>query len=282
VTAQVIDGREVARGVLQTVTARSEVLRGQGVHPHLAFVTLGISAPAQMYLHRLERLGTRHGIIVSHRELREDVSLEDLDDEVARLNADDAVDGVIVQMPLPDHLTSADLSTIIDPRKDVDGITVQNAGRLYLGLPGQAPSTGRAMMEVLDFAGIDPLGCHAVVIGRSHVVGHPVAEMLLQRDATVTVTHRQTQDLASFTRQADVLLVGAGEAGLVRGDMVRKGVVIVDAGINVTDAGIVGDVVFDECLPYASAITPVPGGVGPVTNAVLLRNVVDSAERRVG
>jgi methylenetetrahydrofolate dehydrogenase (NADP+)/methenyltetrahydrofolate cyclohydrolase len=233
-----------------------------------------------MYLHRLERQGKRVGITVVRRDVPEDVSLEHLDRVVSALNDDDTVDGILVQMPLPDHLTSEDLSRIIAPRKDVDGITIHNTGCLYLGLPGQTPSTGLAMMQVLDWAGVDPIGMHAVVVGRSNVVGHPVTELLLQRDATVTVTHRQTRDLASLTRLAEILLVGAGAPGLITSDMIQPGVIIVDAGINVTQEGTVGDVDFVECAPIAGAITPVPGGVGPVTNAVLLRNLIDSAERR--
>jgi methylenetetrahydrofolate dehydrogenase (NADP+)/methenyltetrahydrofolate cyclohydrolase len=153
---------------------------------------------------------------------------------------------------------------------------------LYLEMPGQVPSTALAMTHILHVSGIDPMGAHAVVVGRSKVVGHPVAELLLQSDATVTVVHRATRDLAAVTREADILMVGAGEPHLIKADMVKPGVVIVDAGINVTESGVVGDVDFDACREVARAITPVPGGVGPVTNAILLRNLVDSAEQRLG
>ncbi|GAC1473104.1 MAG: bifunctional methylenetetrahydrofolate dehydrogenase/methenyltetrahydrofolate cyclohydrolase FolD [Chloroflexota bacterium] len=281
-TARVIDGREVAASVFADVCARAYSLRARQIAPRLAFVSIGDSAPAQMYLHRLQRLGIKNGIEVDHIQLPQNVELDHLDRQVAALNEDDSVDGILVQMPLPPHLTYADLAIIIEPRKDVDGITIHNAGRMYLGLPGRRPSTALAMMEVLLHAGVEPLGMHAVVIGRSNVVGHPVAELLLDRDATVTVVHRQTRDLPEIVRQAELLLVGAGAPGLITGDMIRQGVVIVDAGINVMPEGLVGDVKFDECLRLASVITPVPGGVGPVTNAVLLRNVIDSAEQRAG
>lgn len=281
-TAAILDGKTVARLIRQEVAERAAALREVEVVPHLVFVTVGSSPPAEMYASRLEKLAAGAGIAMSRSRLPGDVSLGQLDDRVAQLNADEEVDGIIVQMPLPDHLTPADLASIIDPRKDVDGLTIENAGRLYLGLAGQRPSTGLAMMEILRSADVDPVGKHAVVIGRSNVVGHPVAELLLEQDATVTVTHRQTRDLASVTRLADILLVGAGEPHLVTRDMVRSGVVIVDAGINVVADGVVGDVDFDACREVASAITPVPGGVGPVTNAVLLRNVMDSADRRRG
>jgi methylenetetrahydrofolate dehydrogenase (NADP+)/methenyltetrahydrofolate cyclohydrolase len=209
-----------------------------------------------------------------------DISHRDLQCEIAALNQDHAVDGILVQMPLPEHLSIADLSPVIDPHKDVDGITVHNAGRLYLGLSGQAPSTALAMMQILDWSGNNPTGRHAVVVGRSNVVGHPVTELLLHRDATVTVTHRQTDDLGHYTRQADILMVAAGEPRLIEEHMIKPGVVIVDAGINVMPDGVVGDVDFEACAAKAAAITPVPGGVGPVTNAVLLRNLVHSAEHR--
>lgn len=169
---------------------------------------------------------------------------------------------------------------MLSPDKDVDGITTINAGQLYLGMHHHVPSCAAAMMELLHMSGTDPRGKDAVVVGRSNVVGKPVAFLLLSAGATVTVTHRGTRDLAIHTRQADILMVAAGAAGLIRGDMVKRGAVVIDAGINVTPTGIVGDVDFESVRLQASAVTPVPGGVGPVTNVVLLRGVVESAERR--
>lgn len=281
-SGRILEGRPIAAEILRAVGGRVDALRARGVVPQLAFVTVGDSPPAQMYAARLEKLATRVAIAVTRRALAGDVGLAALDAAVSELNEDSGIDGIVVQMPLPDHLTSADLSAIIDPRKDVDGITIENSGRLYLDLPGRAASTAVAMMDILDHADVDPTGQHAVVVGRSNVVGHPLAELLLHRDATVTVTHRRTRDLDSFTRRAEILLVAAGEPHLIAPDMISPGVVIVDAGINVTPKGVVGDVDFEGCLPVARAITPVPGGVGPVNNAVLLRNVVDSAEQRLG
>ncbi len=280
--AQILDGRKISVSVLESVKQRVEGLQESGIHPTLCFVTIGESEPALMYVSRLEKLAARVGISVCRRSLPFDVSLDDLDSEVASLNAADYVDGILVQMPLPPHLTSVDLSIIIDPRKDVDGLTVHNAGKLYLGMSGQVPSTAVAMTHILHVSGIEPAGKHAVVVGRSKVVGHPVAELLLRCDATVTVAHRATRDLGAVTRGADILMVGAGEPHLITLDMVKPGVVIVDAGINPTESGVVGDVDFEACREVASAITPVPGGVGPVTNAIVLRNLVDSAEQRFG
>jgi methylenetetrahydrofolate dehydrogenase (NADP+)/methenyltetrahydrofolate cyclohydrolase len=279
-SATVLSGKVIAAEVLDEVEARSARLAHHGIHPCLVFVLIGESEPAAMYAHRLQKLGKPRGISVVLHEMPATITHQDLRCEIAALNADAAVDGILVQMPLPDHLNISDLSPVIDPNKDVDGITVGNGGRLYLGLPGQAPSTALAMMQILDWSGHNPTGKHAVVVGRSNVVGHPVTELLLHRDATVTVTHRQTDDLGQYTRQADILLVAAGEPHLIGEHMIKPGVVVVDAGINVTPDGVMGDVDFEACRERASAITPVPGGVGPVTNAVLLRNVVHSAEHR--
>lgn len=280
--AEVLDGRIISAELLQGVKRRVEGLQERGVQPTLCFVTIGESQPALMYVSRLEKLANRVGIFVQRRPLGQDVSLGDLDDQVASLNEDDRIDGILVQMPLPNHLTPADLSVIIESRKDVDGLTVHNAGKLYLGMSGQVPSTALAMMHILQASGIDPMGSHAVVVGRSNVVGHPVAELLLHCDATVTVAHRATRDLGAVTREADILMVGAGEPHLIQPDMIKPGVIIVDAGINPTGSGVVGDVDFDGCRSIAGAMTPVPGGVGPVTNAIVLRNLVDSAEQRLG
>ena len=280
-TGRLLPGRPVADAILGSLTERVARIRERAHVPHLAFVMIGESPPAEVYIHRLERLGARVGASVSRVPLPAGVALSDLERTLGDLNADEVVDGILVQMPLPDHLTGADLSHVVDIRKDVDGVTIQNVGRLYLGVEGQAPPTALAMMQMLASAGVEATGRHAVVVGRSNVVGHPVTELLLQQDATVTVTHRQTGDLGALTRQAEILMVGAGDPGLITRDMISDGVVIIDAGINVTEHGVVGDVAFDECREAAAAITPVPGGVGPVTNAMLLRNLVDSAEQRV-
>jgi methylenetetrahydrofolate dehydrogenase (NADP+)/methenyltetrahydrofolate cyclohydrolase len=279
--ARILRGKEVADAIAASIRERAAGLRDRGIYPELAFVTVGDSPEGEVYVQRLRRLGERVGIQVVRHGIDAGVSVGDLEQAIADLASESSVDGVVVEMPLPAHLKGADVSSVLDPEKDVDGVSVVNGGRLYMGLSGHRPSTALAMVEILDFAGVDPKGMATVVVGRSSVVGHPVAEIMLHRHATVTITHSRTRDLGAVTRQAELLLVATGMPNLIRGDMIRPGVVIVDAGINVTPGGeIVGDVAFEECLPLASAITPVPGGVGPVTNAVLLRNVVDSAERR--
>jgi methylenetetrahydrofolate dehydrogenase (NADP+)/methenyltetrahydrofolate cyclohydrolase len=242
---------------------------------------IGESPPARVYAGRLARLGDKVGVTVGRTLLPADVALPELESTLETLSADDAVDGILVQMPLPNHLHGADLSRVLVHRKDVDGITVLNAGHLYLGVPGHYPPTAVAMMELLRESGVQAAGRRAVVVGRSNVVGHPVAELLLHADATVIVTHRQTKHLSELTCQAEILMVGAGEPGLIQGDMVSPGAVVIDAGINVTDNGVVGDVDEGTVSPRAAALTPVPGGVGPVTNAIVLRHVVDSAESRL-
>lgn len=277
-TARILDGRVVAAAVLGDLGRRVSAMRDGGQTPGLVFVRFGADPSARVYARRIHRLADQLGIAVRYLDLPPSIDQETVVREVSALDVDEAVDGILVQMPLPGHLLGLDLSPYISPRKDVDGITVQNAGRLYLGVDGQKPSTAAAMMEILRWAGVCVTGCVVTVVGRSNVVGHPVAELLLQRDATVIVTHRRTRDLAQFTRQAEILIVAAGEPGLITRDMVQPGVTVLDAGINVTGAGVVGDVDFNAVSTVASAITPVPGGVGPVTNAVLMRHVVESAE----
>ncbi|HZS94046.1 MAG TPA: bifunctional 5,10-methylenetetrahydrofolate dehydrogenase/5,10-methenyltetrahydrofolate cyclohydrolase [Chloroflexota bacterium] len=279
-TAQILDGNEIARRVRTDVQVRSEELRQRGVVPSLAFVRIGESAPAEVYVRRLERLAKHAGIEMMTLVLPEEIAAEEFGPELAALDSDPRIDGIIVQMPLPVRLRGVPIGELIDVRKDVDGATIHNAGRLYLGLPGQRPSTALAIVEVLDASGTEISGSDAVIVGRSPVAGHPAAELLLARNATITVTHRSTQALAGHIRRADIVIAAAGAPRLIRGDMIKPGATVVDAGINVTPDGIVGDVDFDSAVQTAGAITPVPGGVGPVTNAVLLRNVVESAERR--
>jgi methylenetetrahydrofolate dehydrogenase (NADP+) / methenyltetrahydrofolate cyclohydrolase len=280
VTARILDGREVAAQILRGVEERVSSLRARGVQPKLNFVTIGEAAETQVYIRQLERVAGRVGIEVCRTTLDEESTPRDVARAIDALNSDASVNAVIFQLPLPERQKAIKLAALLDPDKDVDGITYESCGRLYAGAPGPVPSTAAAMMEILDSAGIDVAGKSALVIGRSPVVGHPVAELLLHRNATVTVAHRQTRDLAVLARNAEILMVGAGKPRLVTRDMVSPGAVIVDAGTNVTDGGLVGDVDFEGCVQVARAITPVPGGVGPVTNAVLLRGVVDIAERR--
>jgi methylenetetrahydrofolate dehydrogenase (NADP+) / methenyltetrahydrofolate cyclohydrolase len=279
-TARVLDGKAIASSILETVHVRVAALRRRGVVPGLAFVVVGSSEPTELYVARLTKLGKRVEIDVLVRALPADTTVEQLEQEVSTINADASVDGIVIQMPLPEGLAVARLSSVLDARKDVDGITIESAGRLYQGLPTHAPSTALAMVRILASSGIEVRGKHAVIVGRSNVVGHPLAELLMRADATTTITHSKSGDLSGYTRQADILALAVGRPALIKGEMIKPGAVVLDAGINVTPEGVVGDSDFEGCVALASAITPVPGGVGPVTNAVLLSSVVESASQR--
>lgn len=243
-------------------------------NPVLATVMVGSDPSAQAY--RSSILRTLRRVPIDHAAIDLPVGIDDagLIDTLERLRADDAVTGVLVLMPLPDHLSPATVYEHLSPLKDIDGITPVNAGRLHMGLPSLRPSTPQGGIELLDHYGVEIAGRRVVVIGRSNVVGRPLASLFTQRHATVTICHRQTIDLAGICREADILAVAAGSPRLVSADMVRRGAVVLDFGVNAVETGIVGDVVFDEVVEVAGAITPVPGGTGPVTALVLARNTV--------
>jgi methylenetetrahydrofolate dehydrogenase (NADP+)/methenyltetrahydrofolate cyclohydrolase len=272
---------DIRAGVTRDVAAFVEA---HGYAPTLAVVVCGRSAPSMVYLERILKGCARVGI---------DGHLEDVDGEtpeemerglvatIRDLNADERVAGIIVQMPLPAGVRLRVVIDAIDPAKDIDGIHPMNAGLLRLGYEGFVPATAHAAMEMLHRSGAPIAGAEAVVIGRSPVVGMPVAFMLVKEDATVTVCHSKTPDIAAHTRSADIVVVAAGKPGLLTGDMLKPGAVVIDVGINVVDGRIVGDVDFASAALVASAITPVPGGVGPLTNALLMAHTIRAAERQV-
>ena len=279
-TARILDGKAVAGAVLSELDSHVRRLDHAGIQVRLVYVSAGSSEAGEVYLRRLSSLARRHGIVVDAVILPELVSVATLENEIRALSDDDTVDGVLIESPLPEHLRDADVSRTLDPAKDVDGVTIENAGRLYAGRPAMVPSTAAAMMEILAHYEIEPTGKRAVVVGRSRIVGHPAAELLLHHHATVTVAHSRTRDLASVISEAEILFAAVGRPRLITGDMIRPGAIIVDAGINVVDGQLTGDVDFASSVLTAEAITPVPGGVGPVTNAVLLRSLVRAAEAR--
>jgi len=271
----------VLRGAGLSTRLRNEIetsigtlIASGGRAPRLATLLVGNDPSSQAYRASIERTMVRVGI--DHRPV--DLPVETRPSEFTRsldgLNDDPHVTGVLVLMPLPAHLPATLVHEHLSPLKDVDGITPTNAGRLHMGLPSLRPSTPQGGVELLDHYGIEIEGRRAVVIGRSNVVGRPFASLLVQRHATVTVCHRRTVDLVEFTRSADVLASAAGHAGLVTADMVKPGAVVLDFGVNVAEGKIVGDVAFDSVSEVAGAITPVPGGTGPVTALVLARNTV--------
>ena len=279
-TAALIDGTAIARQLRADVAARAARLTAAGRTPGLAVILVGDDAASQVYVRNKVKACEEAGIRSILERYPADLSQGDLLARIAALNDDASVHGILVQMPLPKHIAADRVIEAIDPGKDVDGYSVESAGRLVANLPGFRPCTPWGCMKLIESTGIDLRGKHAVVIGRSNTVGKPMALMLLQADSTVTVCHSRTPDLAEHTRRADVVVVAVGRADTLTGAMVKRGAVVIDVGMNRDAAGkLCGDVDFASVAAVASAITPVPGGVGPMTIAMLLSNTVDSAER---
>lgn len=282
-TALALRGAPIAARLRTDVLASSRRLRRQtGRAPTLATLLVGRDPAAEAYRRAIDRSVDAVEILHRQRVLHAQASAEELVTELGRLNADPAVDGILVLMPLPEQLSAALVEEHLAPLKDVDGITPTNAGRLHLGLPSLRPSTPQGGIEILDFYGLDPAGKEVVVVGRSNVVGRPLATMLTLRDATVTLCHRQTRDLPEVTRRADIVAVAAGHPGLIRGEMLRPAAVVIDFGVNVVGRTIVGDAEAATVAEVASAYTPVPGGTGPVTNLVLARNTIAAGFAALG
>jgi methylenetetrahydrofolate dehydrogenase (NADP+) / methenyltetrahydrofolate cyclohydrolase len=279
VTATILNGRAMASELRSEL--REDVERYIAVHgdaPGLVIVRVEGDAASGVYSKAILRIANELGIYARLELLAATTSAEELCDTLLRLNEDRKVQGIIVQMPLPAHLPQELVAKTIVAEKDIDGISVQNAGALLLGKPYLLPSTAAAVMEILQRGKIDLAGRHVVIVGRSNVVGKPLGLLLLQRDATVTICHSRTSDLSAFTRQADILIVAAGRPRMVTGEMVRPGAVVIDVGINaLPEGGIVGDVDFPTVSQVANAITPTPGGVGPLTNVLLLKQCIQAA-----
>ena len=278
--ATLIDGRAVAKAFKEEIAQRAQAMTAQGVTPHLAVVLVGEDPASQVYVRNKENGCIKAGIRSTVIRLEEDCTQQALEATVKRLNEDEAVDGILGQLPLPGHLDEASVLRLIDPDKDVDGFHAMNSGRLMNGQPGFVPCTPLGVMKLLEAYGIDPAGKRAVVIGRSNIVGKPMAMLLLAANATVTICHSRTQNLAEITRQADILVAAVGRANFVTADMVKPGAAVIDVGINRVDGRLVGDVDFDAVSGVAGYITPVPGGVGQMTIAMLLANTLDAAQKR--
>ena len=282
-TARILDGSAIAEEIRDVVAADVAAFVARHGHaPALAVVAVGGDAPSMVYLRQILRTCETVGIESRLLELPGDTTPEGFARAVSELNSDPHVAGIIVQMPLPDGIPLRTVIDVIDPAKDIDGIHPLNAGLLRLGYDGFLPATAHAAVEILRRSGIPIAGRTAVVVGRSAVVGMPAAFLLVKADATVTVCHSGTRDLAFHLRQAEIVVVAAGKPGLVRGDMLRAGAVVVDVGINVVGGRLVGDVDFESARRVASAITPVPGGIGPLTNALLVTHLIRAAERQQG
>jgi len=291
-SAQIIDGKAIAATIRGEIAAEVEAMTAQyGKVPGLATVLVGERRDSQTYVRMKKKACAEVGITSFGHDLPEDISQEELLKVVRDLNANPEVNGILVQLPLPDHIDDEEVLGGVDLEKDVDGFHPINIGRLSMKRrdPLFVPCTPKGCIELLDRSGIEIEGKRAVVLGRSNIVGLPVAMLLLHRNATLTICHSRTQDLPGVVREADILIAAVGRAEMVRGDWVKPGVSVIDVGINAVDDPtrergyrLVGDVAFDEVKEVAAAITPVPGGVGPMTIAMLLRNTTDSAKHTLG
>jgi len=286
-SATIIDGKSIAAALRAAVKAQTQALRAaHGIVPGLAVVLLGDDPASQSYVASKSRAVTEVGMRPFDHHLPTSVSEAELLALVQKLNAEPAVHGVLVQMPLPPQISTKRVVASIDPDKDVDGFHPLNAGRLFTGLPALAPCTPIACIKLIKTVHASLAGCEALMVGRSHIVGNPLAQLLLKENATVTIAHTRSRDLPALCRRAEILCVAMGHAELVRGDWIRPGSTVIDIGINRASAGgksrIVGDVNFAEALEVAGAITPVPGGVGPMTIACLLFNTLRAACMQAG
>ncbi len=279
-TANLIDGVALSRKLRAEVAERAAVLTAGGRQPGLAVLLVGEDAASQVYVRSKVKACADSGLHSVLERYPASMSEADLLQRVRALNDDARIHGILVQLPLPPHISAHRVIETISPAKDVDGFHVASAGALMVGQPGFKPCTPYGCMKMLESIGVDPRGKHAVVIGRSNIVGKPMAMLLLQASATVTICHSATENLAHHTRQADIVVAAVGRRKMLRADMVKPGAVVIDVGMNRDDQGkLCGDVDFEAVADVASWITPVPGGVGPMTITMLLVNTIEAAER---
>ena len=281
--SNVIDGKAVAQETRDRVKREvEELVASGGPQPGLATILVGDDAASQVYVRNKHEKSREAGMQSFNHTLPGDTPQDELADLIVELNEDESVHGILLQLPVPDQIDSDAMIALIDPLKDVDGLTPTNAGLLALGKPGMVPCTPAGCMDLLRAAGTELSGAEAVVVGRSILVGKPMHQLLLAADATVTQCHSRTRDLAEHCRRADVIVAAVGVPKLITGDMVKEGATVIDVGMNRTDEGLAGDVDFDSARERARAITPVPGGVGQMTIAMLLHNTLEAARRQAG
>lgn len=281
-SAQLLDGKLMSDELRVRIAERVAALKEKGVTPGLAVILVGEDPASQIYVRNKEKGCEQVGMHSVTICLPENTTQADLESHIRALNEDAAIHGILVQLPLPRHLDEAAALAVIVPEKDVDGFHVQNAGKLLNGLPGVVACTPKGAMEMIRRTGVDLSGKEAVVVGRSNIVGKPMAMLLLQANCTVTMCHSRTADLAAHTRRADVLVAAIGKAKFITADMVKPGAIVIDVGINRNAEGkVVGDVDFDAVKEVTGWITPVPGGVGRMTITMLLENTVEAAEKTV-
>ncbi|HDL17906.1 MAG TPA: bifunctional methylenetetrahydrofolate dehydrogenase/methenyltetrahydrofolate cyclohydrolase FolD [Bacteroidetes bacterium] len=289
-SAKIIDGKQIANQIREELKAEVEELKSAGITPGLAVVLVGEDPASQVYVRRKEKIALELGFYSLTLRYPQTMTQEELLASIHRLNEDAKIHGILVQLPLPDHIDANLVIETIDPKKDVDGFHPKNVGALMLGKPIFVPCTPAGIMLLLQRAGIDPAGKHAVILGRSNIVGKPMMNLLMQKqkgaNATVTICHTGTKDFTVYTKQADILIAAMGKAAVVIGDMLKPGVVVIDVGVNRMDdlsrkSGyrLAGDVDFTSAAEVASMITPVPGGVGPMTIIMLMKNTVRAAKR---
>ncbi len=277
-TAQLIDGKAIALETRKALRPRVEALIEKGITPGLTVIMVGDNPASAVYVRNKEKASQKLGMNGTVLHLPEETVEEELIALVKKLNADDTVHGILVQLPLPKHIEEKKVLNAIDPQKDVDGFHPVNAGKLLIGEKAYVPCTPKGVIRLLKTTGVELSGKNAVVIGRSNIVGKPMALLLLQENCTVTIAHSRTQNLSEITKQADILVAAVGKPNFVSGDMVKPGAIVIDVGINRVEDKLIGDVNFDEAKEVASFITPVPGGVGAMTIAMLMENAVEAAE----
>ncbi len=272
-----LEGKTIAKAMREDMAKDLEKLTSAGIKPGLRVILIGNDPAAASYVRMVEKRSNKDGLDAQVIYLEETVAENDLIEQIQTLNEDEAVHGILVQMPLPKHIDKNKVVETISPNKDVDGFHDLNAGKLYAGKDGLYPCTPYGVIHMLEYSGIEIEGKHAVVIGRSNVVGKPVAMLLLQRNATVTLCHSRTKDLSKHTKEADILIAAAGRPHMVTRDMVKEGAVVIDVGIHEVDGAITGDVDYDSVKDVAGFLTPVPGGVGTTTIATLSWNTIKAA-----
>lgn len=278
----IINGKEIGQEIRTGVATRVKKLKEKGITPGLAVILVGDNPASKTYVANKQKSCEQIGMYSELVKLPEEISEQALLEQIRELNERASIHGILVQLPLPKHINEDKVIQTISPEKDVDGFSPISVGKMMLGQDTYLPCTPYGVMKMLEHTGIDVAGKHAVIVGRSHIVGKPMGQLLLQKDATVTYTHSKTPDLPYFTKQADILIAAVGRANFITSEHIKEGAVVIDVGINRNeDNRLCGDVDFDDVLGIASHITPVPGGVGPMTITMLLENTVQAAEKEL-
>jgi methylenetetrahydrofolate dehydrogenase (NADP+) / methenyltetrahydrofolate cyclohydrolase len=280
-TAKVISGKEISARIRDQLKVEIEKIKQQDVVPGIAVILIGDDPASHSYVKGKEKASMELEMYSEMHRLPEQISQQEVLDLIGKLNRDPKIHGILVQLPIPKHISEHEVILAIDPKKDVDGFHPINIGNMQSGLPAFLPCTPHGVIHMLKLSGVQISGKHAVVIGRSNIVGKPMAQLLLAEDATVTICHSRTQDVGSFTRQADILVAAVGRPKTVTAEMVKPGAVVIDVGVNRVDGKLIGDCDYAEVSQVASMITPVPGGVGPMTITMLMYNTVESAKRHL-